>query len=197
MVSLLRRAIDSLVPLRPGEGRVALLMFAYSLLAMASYNILKPLTRSQFIADLGADNLPYVQLAGGIVIGGVMHAYARSVGRVPRRLVIPLTQAGIIVLLVMFWALLRTGANWVSAAFYLFGQMLGIILISQFWTLANDIYDARQAKRLFGLVGGGASLGGALGAGLTVLIVDDIGVNLLLISAAVLSACIVIVLKIV
>ena len=197
MAVLLRRAIDALVPLRPGEGRVALLMFAYSLLAMASYNILKPLTRSQFIADLGADNLPYIQLAGGIVIGGVMHAYARSVGRVPRRLVIPLTQAGIVVLLVIFWALLRTGANWVSAAFYLFGQMLGIILISQFWTLANDIYDARQAKRLFGLVGGGASLGGALGAGVTAMVVEEIGVNLLLVSAVVLLGCIAIVLKIV
>ena len=52
-------------------------------------------------------------------------------------------------------------------ALYLFGQILGILLISQFWTLANDVYDARQAKRLFGFIGGGASLGGALGAGLT------------------------------
>src|ERR687892_1749036 len=110
MASLLRRALDALLPLRAGEGRVALLMFAYSLLAMASYNILKTLTRSQFIADLGADNLPYVQLAGGIVIGAVMHAYARSVGRVPRRLVIPITQACIVVLLVIFWLLLKTGA---------------------------------------------------------------------------------------
>ena len=33
-------------------------MFAYSFLAMTAYNILKPLTRSQFIKNLGADNLP-------------------------------------------------------------------------------------------------------------------------------------------
>ena len=45
------------------------------------------------------------------------------------------------------------------------GLMLGILLISQFWTLANDIYDPRQAKRLFGFIGGGASLGGAIGGG--------------------------------
>ena len=45
-------------------------------------------------------------------------------------------------------------------AFYVWGALLGILLISQFWTLANDIYDPRQAKRLFGFIGGGAQLGG-------------------------------------
>ena len=67
-------------------------------------------------------------------------------------------------LLVVFSLLLRTSAEWVTVAFYLFGQILGVLLISQFWTLANDVYDARQAKRLFGFIGAGASLGGAAGA---------------------------------
>ena len=50
-------------------------------------------------------------------------------------------------------------------------QILAILLISQFWTLANDVYDPRQAKRIFGFIGGGASLGGATGAGLTAFLV--------------------------
>mgnify|MGYP000719018155 CR=1 FL=1 len=41
----------------------------------------------------------------------------------------------------------------------LLGLILGLLLISQFWTLANDVYDPRQAKRIFGFIGGGASLG--------------------------------------
>ena len=48
--------------------------------------------------------------------------------------------------------------------FYVWGALLGILLISQFWTLANGIYDPRQAKRLFGFVGGGVTLGGATGS---------------------------------
>ena len=36
----------------------ALLMFLFSFLAMTSYNIIKPITRSEFISSLGADNLP-------------------------------------------------------------------------------------------------------------------------------------------
>ena len=56
--SLLTRLLSPLAELRAGEGGTALLMFAYSFLAMTSYNIVKPVTRSKFITSLGADNLP-------------------------------------------------------------------------------------------------------------------------------------------
>ncbi|HET9268418.1 MAG TPA: MFS transporter [Vicinamibacterales bacterium] len=182
----IRRAL----PFRGQEAQTALLMFAYSFLAMTAYNILKPLTRSKFITTLGADNLPYVQLAAGLFIGVLMHVYGVAIQRLPRRHVIPVTQGGIIVLLVAFWALFKTEATWVTVAFYVLGLILGILLISQFWTLANDIYDARQAKRLFGFIGGGSSLGGATGAAITAFVVDEVGSNnLLLVSAAVLAIC--------
>lgn len=165
-------------------------MFAYSFLAMTAYNVLKPITRAKFIADLGADNLPYVQLAAGVLIGLAMTLYARLVDLLPRRWVIPVTQTALAAVLLVFWLLFRLGGDWVSAAFYLFGLIFGILLISQFWTLANDMYDARQAKRLFGFIGGGASLGGVSGAALTTLAVQTVGTeNLLLISAAILGLC--------
>ena len=190
MRTFFSRLLSSVASVRSGETKPAMLMFAYSFLAMTSYNILKPITRSQFIASLGSENLPYVLFAAGISIGVIMHFYTNAVRRVPRQYVVPVTQGAIVVLLVVFWALLSTGAVWVTVAFYLFGLILGILLISQFWTLANDIFDARQAKRLFGFIGGGASLGGALGAGITAAIVEEVGSGqLLLVSAVALAAC--------
>src|SRR5258705_6440672 len=117
----LDRVVGKLVKLREGEAATALLMFAYSFLAMTSYNILKPITRSKFISALGADNLPYVQLAAGVLIGVLMQLYSRAITRLPRRWVIPLTQAGAVALLVLFWFLFRTDATWVSVAFYVLG----------------------------------------------------------------------------
>ena len=101
MTSLLRRLFGKLVTLREGEWATALLMFAYSFLAMTSYNILKPITRSKFISALGADNLPYVQLIAGVLIGVLMQLYSRAVGRLPRRWIIPVTQAGEVALLLL------------------------------------------------------------------------------------------------
>ena len=190
MPGLIHRLLGSVASIRREETASAGLMFAYSFLAMTSYNILKPITRSQFITALGADNLPYVLFFAGILIGVVMHFYTSAIRRVPRQHVVPLTQGAIVGLLVVFWALLRTGAAWVTVAFYFFGLILGILLISQFWTLANDIFDARQAKRLFGFIGGGASLGGALGAAMTAAIVEEVGSEqLVLVSAVTLAGC--------
>ena len=197
--SLLTRWLAPVAELRAGEGGTALLLFLYSFLAMTSYNIVKPVTRSQFISSLGADNLPWVQFGAGMVIGLLMQAYTKLIANVPRRWTIPVTQAGMIVLLVIFWVLFtQIGAEWVSVGFYLFGLILGILLISQFWTLANDIYDPRQAKRLFGLIGGGASLGGATGAAITASLVQTLGTKtMLLVSASIMVVCLLIVVRII
>ena len=197
MDSRVSRLLRKVIPVREDETTVALLMFAYSFLAMTAYNILKPITKSKAIDHLGADNLPWVLLGSSVLIGVLMHLYGSAARRLPRQHVVPLTQSGIIALLGVFWILLKTEAVWVTIALYVFGQILGILLISQFWTLANDVYDARQAKRLFGLIGGGACLGGALGNSITKFTIRELGSNnLLLVSAAILAACVTIVLLI-
>ncbi len=194
MTSRARRLIGNAATLRDGEAATAFLMFAYSFLAMTAHNILRPVTRSKFISDLGADNLPWAQLGAGLIIGLLMHGYAVAAQRLPRRAVIPVTLGAQAALLVVLWLLFRTGAAWVSVALFVTGLMLGVQLISQFWTLANDIYDARQAKRIFGFIGGGAALGGAMGSAVTAFAVAHVGTeNLLLVSAVCLVAAIVVV----
>lgn len=189
-MTMLQRLLKPIVDVRKEEALTALLMFLYSFLAMTSYNILKPITRSKFISDLGADNLPYVLLAAGVLIGVIMQGYSRATAIVPRRWVVPAAQAVAAGLLVVFWFLFQTGAAWVPVAFYLFGLILGILLISQFWTIANDIFDPRQAKRLFGFIGGGASLGGIMGSSI-LQFAQRVGTNnLLLVSAVILGVCI-------
>jgi len=192
---LLSRLLRPIVQLREGEATTALLMFLYSFLAMTSYNIVRPITRSEFISSLGADNLPYAQFTMGLLIGVIMQVYTKGMRVVPRRWIIPVTQAGMAGLLVLFWFLFTTiGQDWVAVAFYLLALILGILLTSQFWTLANDVYDPRQAKRIFGFIGAGSSLGGATGAALTAFLVESVGAkNMLLISASIMGGCLAIV----
>ena len=79
---------------------------------------------------------------------------------------------------------------WSAIGVYLFRLILGVLLISQFWTLANDVYDPRQAKRFFGFIGGGASLGGLTASFLVQETVEVVGFeNLLLVSAGLLVGC--------
>ena len=163
---MLRRLLSSVVEIRPEEIRTALLMFTYSFAAMTAYNIVQPVTRSAFITTLGADNIPYVLFATGLLIGFIMQflqpadrASAASVGHpdCPARADRPPPD--------VLDVAPRKAPGWVSAGFYLFGQVLGTLLVSQFWTVANDVYNPRQARRLYGFIGGGASLGGMAGSG--------------------------------
>src|SRR5690242_19081747 len=187
---MLQRILAPLVDLREEEGVTALLMFAYSFLAMAGYNVVKPATRSQFIESLGADNIPYVQLVAGMIMGFVIQGYTSAMRLLPRRWVFAATQGVMVGLLLVFWTLFKTDESWVPVAFYLWGVLAGSLLISQFWSLANDIYDARQAKRVFGFIGGGASLGGIIGAGIAGQFARVIGTNnLLLVAAVFLAVC--------
>jgi ATP:ADP antiporter, AAA family len=190
---MLQRLLAPIVEVRREESVTAFLMFAYSCLAMTAYNAIKPLTRSKFISNLGADNLPYVLLGAGLIIGVLMAGYAWLMARLPRRWGLPITQGGMAVLLLVFWFLFQTDATWVSVAFYVAGLILGVLLISQFWTLANVVYDPRQAKRLFGFIGGGAPLGGVAGSALASYATQIGSVNLILPSAALMALCAVLV----
>lgn len=195
---MIQRLLKPIVDVREEESIGVLLMFSYSFLAMTCYNILKPITRSKFISSLGAENLPYVLLVAGVLIGIIMQGYSKLADLVPRKWVIPAAQTVLAGLLIVFWFLFLTGASWVSPLFYLMGLILGILLISQFWTLANEIYDPRQAKRIFGFIGGGASLGGIAGSSILTFAVDTVGTNnLLLLSAALLLLCVGIVVTII
>jgi len=50
-----------------------------------------------------------------------------------------------------------------SGVFYVWVNCYGIIAPVQAWTFANMVFDTRQARRLFGLIGSGASLGAIAG----------------------------------
>lgn len=162
--SIAGRTLRPLGEIRREEIASAVLMFAYAFLAMSAYNMIKPATRSKFIDALGADNIPYAQLAAGLVIGVLMAGYAWLMARLPQRWALQIIQVGLGMLLLAFWYLFHKPWEWVSVAFYLFGLIFAVLVISQFWTLANLVYDARQAKRLFGFIGGGAPLGGIAGS---------------------------------
>ena len=57
-MNALRKLIAVVVEVRPDERATTILMFMYSFLAMTTYNIVQPVTRSAFIADFGPATSP-------------------------------------------------------------------------------------------------------------------------------------------
>src|SRR4029450_4749066 len=109
----LQRILSPFVDVRQEEAPSALLMFVYSFLAMAAYNMVQPLTRSKVIQSLGAVNVPWVILGSGLVISVLMVGYTRLVSALPRRWALPITQGLMAVGMIGFWLLFNTGVTWV------------------------------------------------------------------------------------
>ncbi len=90
----------------------------------------------------------------------------------------------------------RGSAAWyLPAAFYVWVNCFGVIAPVQAWSFANQLFDTRQARRLFGLIAVGGSLG-SIGAGILArVLVRPIGgtVNMMLVLAGLILAAAVIV----
>ena len=104
-----------------------------------------------FVGIAAASSLPLVLVVG------------RLTARVGPARLMPLLNALSALLLIGEWIVLgrwpRVGA--VAVFFHL--SALGAVLVSGFWSIINERFDARLAKRHIGKIGVGATIGGILG----------------------------------
>ena len=94
---------------------------------------------------------------------GVVPLYGWLASRVPRMTLMTITTLFFASNLVMFYLAGRAGVR-EGIAFYIWLGIFNVFIISQFWAFANDLYTEGQGRRLFPLIGVGASLGAWLGA---------------------------------
>jgi ATP:ADP antiporter, AAA family len=167
--------------------RAGFLFLNFLLIIMAQYQ-LKPASRSLFIQFLGADALPYVWIGTAVVMGALITWYHRLVGRHSRVLVVFGSCLLFSVLLVLFRLLFDRPHPATAVAFYIFVDILSVVLVEQFWSLTNSIYSSREGKSWYGFIGTGGLLGGVLGGGVAALILKHTRLqtpDLLLVAAAI------------
>ena len=94
--------------------------------------------------------------------------YAWFVGRVPRRRFIPIVYRFFALNLLVFFVLDRVVDDAyrvdVGRVFYVWLSVFNLFAVSIFWQFMNDGFSPEQAKRLFGLIGVGGTLGAVLGS---------------------------------
>lgn len=184
----LPKAVQRVFDIRQGELLRVLLMSAYLLLLIACYNTTKSVRDAIFLTNIGINKLPYVFILIALVVGGISPAYFRAAGRVSLETLIRATSLIVMSNLFLFWLISnRAGIippvffKVISYVLYLWVSIFGVITASQFWLLANYVFNPREAKRLFPLLGTGGLLGGILGGALTTYGAGRFGVqNLLL-----------------
>ena len=150
--------------LGPGEATRIGFMAAFLFFLLAANNVIKIVRDSLFLNRFPITQLPYVYLLAGLLAGVAMSIYARYTSRLSLSHVILGSHAFIISNLVIFWFLVTFyNFAWVLYAFYMWSAIVGLFVVAQFWTLANDMFNPREGKRLFGILTAGGTLGGMMG----------------------------------
>ena len=174
--------------LRDGEIQISFLMQLYIFIIITVLLIVKPTVNALFLSQLGSDHLPYGYLLVALTAVITSYFYNKAIRRIS---LVKVTVFSLIFFSLGFIALsvlLHFSAlnNWVLYIYYLGVSLFAVIATSQFWILANMVYNSREAKRLFGFIGAGAIAGGVFGGYLTSLIASNYGNKTVVFIAAIL-----------
>src|SRR5438477_1873605 len=91
-----------------------------------------------------------------------------------------------VVCLIALWWLIGLNLPWMLYVFNVWVSLFSIVLISQGWLVAANVFDSREAKRLYGLLGLGAVMGAGAGSAVTTFTVKIVGTRNLILACAVL-----------
>ena len=168
----MRNRIGQLLQVRPGEGVITCLMFSYVAWVLAFYYILKPMRSALFLKDLPATDLPNAYLLTAFVAAPLVTLVFRCSRRLSVIALISFTQLGVIGSLLLFRWAVAAQFRFLPYAYFAYVQIVSVVCISQFWLLAGCVFDGRQARRIYGLLGAGAITGCILGSLVTDLLKD-------------------------
>ncbi len=171
----------------PHELKAAFLAFGYFFCLLASYYVLRPI-REEMAIQIGSKNLAALFTYVFFTMLAVVPLFGWLTGTFARKKLLPW--------LYLFFALNLVGFYFVwdskgeqnllnAKVFYVWVSVFNLFAISVFWSFMADIFDVLQAKRLYGFIAAGGTVGALVGPTITASLVGVLGAkNLMLVSAA-------------
>jgi HEAT repeat protein len=192
--SLTKRLLSAL-NVQPGEGARVAWMMLYSVAAIGGFLTIGLAAASAlFLSELPATATPFVFISSGASSVIVFLLYSLAMSRLPQDGLVLVSDVLLLAIALILRLLLGTryGQSFpVLLTLFLFVDAGATLVITQFWVRAAQIFNPREAKRLFGLIsaaGTASAILASLGLRSWVAVV---GVeNLLLVVAAALVVCI-------
>jgi ATP:ADP antiporter, AAA family len=204
MKSPLDRFLSIFAEVRAGEATTAMLLTTNAFLILAAYYVIRPLRDALLLPvriDLPGGGVltgPEIKSYTGGILAGlfifIVPLYGLVASRVSRVRLINGVTVFFTVTLSIFVLLGNAGVPPTSLGlpFFLWIGIFNLMVVAQFWSFATDVYTNEQGKRLFAILGFGASAGALAGSAVTAVLLGPLGeFNLMLVSGGILLACLV------
>jgi len=179
---------------QPHELGAVLWAFVYFFALLAGYYVLRPL-RDEMGMQIGAAKLQESFTGVFLTMLAVAPLFGWLNQRVARRTLLPWLYGFFIVNLLGFYTVLEARGEQgplVARAFFVWVSVFNLFAISVFWSFMADLFTTEQAKRLYGFIAAGGTLGALTGPLITAGLVALLGPkHLVLVSAGLLGVVIV------
>jgi ATP:ADP antiporter, AAA family len=182
--------LRQLVDVEPREVGALFWSFAYFFVLLCSYYIVRPMRDEMGIAG-GVDKLQWMFTGTFLSMLAVVPLFGWLAKRFSVRRFLPVVYYFFIADLLLFYLLFESNITqaYVARSFFIWASVYNLFIVSVFWSFMVDIFTNDQAKRLFGVIAAGGTAGALTGPALTAVLVIRLGpTNMLLVSAAFLSA---------
>src|SRR4029079_18654093 len=130
---------------------------------LAAYYLLKTAREVFILSEGGAEVKSYSSAGQALLLLLLVPAYGAFASRVNRVQLVQWVTAFFVLHIGIFLLALRSGLH-IGVAYFLWVGIFNLMVIAQFWAFAADLYTPEQGKRLFPIIGIGASLGAWLGS---------------------------------
>src|SRR3984957_16857546 len=147
----------------PEEAITAALLTLTAFLLLTGYYLLKPAREPLILLHGGAEVKQYAAGGQALILVVVVKAYSALARRVGRQRLINAVYLFFVSNIVVFAILARANVV-IGIPFFLWVGVFNMTAVSQFWSLAADVYTPEQGKRLFAILGIGSSVGAVAGA---------------------------------
>jgi AAA family ATP:ADP antiporter len=177
--------LASLFNIRPGEGRLVLLLLAHSFCIGVARIFTRTAAYTLFLVEFDAQALPYVYIGISLSVTLVSFIILRLAEHLSFSKLLAANLGFLALLLGSFrLGLGFTDARWLTFALPIWYEMLWTLTGLESRSLAGRLFTVRQGKRLFGLIGAGEWVAIIVGGFLVPGLVKLLGtLNLLLVAA--------------
>ena len=187
-MSYLKRYINKAAKIEPNEIRAVLVSFAFIFSILAAYYIIRSV-RDGMSSDWSDAELSTIWTFTFFISFLVVSFYGYICSKVKFKYLVPGVYGFFALSFVLLFLLINffPELNLINQIFYVWVSVFSLLNISVFWSFMADTYNKEQAKRLFGFIASGASLGAIFGPTISLIFASRLGSeSLVLISAVML-----------
>ena len=172
--------------------------FVYFFALLAGYYVLRPI-RDEMGLQLGPGVLQELFTWVFVAMLGLVPVFGWLTRRFPRRQLLPWLYGFFMANLLAFSFVFDAGGNQgpaLARVFFVWVSVFNLFVVSVFWSFMADLFDTGQAKRFYGVVAAGGTLGALTGPSITAWLVAPLGPHRLMwVSAAFLGLAVVAILR--